>query len=60
MTSLVKRKDIPVGRLDAADSEGLIIVNDGELAHRLTHPSFRCFERVFSGSRRGGAIAFLS
>lgn len=34
------RRLFPVGRLDA-DTEGLIIVtNDGELAHLLTHPSF--------------------
>jgi 23S rRNA pseudouridine2605 synthase len=42
VTELVPRKPraFPVGRLDA-DTEGVLIVtNDGDLAHRLSHPSF--------------------
>jgi len=53
----------PVGRLDA-DSSGLIVLtNDGELANRLTHPSFRVpktyVAKVGGGSVGSGALGAL-
>ncbi len=45
----------PVGRLDV-DSSGLILVtNDGELAHRLTHPSFEV-EKIYRARVGGGPV----
>jgi 23S rRNA pseudouridine2605 synthase len=45
----------PVGRLDA-DSSGLILLtNDGELANRLTHPSFEV-PKTYRVTLRGGPI----
>jgi 23S rRNA pseudouridine2605 synthase len=49
--SVVKRL-YPVGRLDA-DSTGLILLtNDGDLAHRLTHPSYEV-AKVYRVAIRG-------
>ncbi len=53
----------PVGRLDA-DSSGLILLtNDGELANRLTHPSFEVSKtylaRVGGGSLEDGELSAL-
>jgi 23S rRNA pseudouridine2605 synthase len=52
----------PVGRLDA-DTEGLLLLtNDGELAHRLTHPSFGVDKEYLAeveGSPSRGAVRRL-
>jgi 23S rRNA pseudouridine2605 synthase len=46
----------PVGRLDA-DSSGLILLmNDGELANRLTHPSFEV-PKTYRARLAGGALS---
>jgi 23S rRNA pseudouridine2605 synthase len=49
------RRLYPVGRLDA-DTTGLILLtNDGELAHRLTHPSFEV-PRTYRATVGGGPV----
>jgi 23S rRNA pseudouridine2605 synthase len=46
----------PVGRLDA-DSSGLILLtNDGELANRLTHPSFQV-AKIYRARLGGGPVS---
>lgn len=51
--SLRDRGVLPAGRLDQ-DTEGLLVLtNDGDLAHRITHPSFETekeYEALVSGS----------
>lgn len=59
VTSLVpgeqRRRLYPVGRLDL-DSSGLILLtNDGELAHALTHPRFEV-EKTYRVSVAGGEV----
>ena len=52
----------PVGRLDLETEGLLILTNDGELAHRLTHPSFGIEKEYLahvSGSPRPGAVRAL-
>jgi 23S rRNA pseudouridine2605 synthase len=43
---------VPVGRLDAATEGLLILTDDGELAHRIAHPSFE-LEKVYELTAEG-------
>jgi len=52
----------PVGRLDAQAKGVLLLTNDGELTHRLTHPRFgvpRTYRAVIDGSIGREAVAEL-
>ena len=52
----------PVGRLDLLTEGLLLLTNDGDLAHRLTHPSF-CVDKEYlvhvSGSPRPATVRAL-
>jgi pseudouridine synthase len=48
----LKARVFPVGRLDAASEGLLLLTNDGELAHRLSHPRFEV-KKVYVVKVRG-------
>lgn len=58
----VPERVYPVGRLDV-DSEGLVLLtNDGELAHRLTHPRFaipKVYEVMVAGEATQHTLSLL-
>src|SRR2546421_3102150 len=43
---------VPVGRLDAETTGALLLTNDGELAHKLAHPSHEV-DKVYVAEVRG-------
>jgi 23S rRNA pseudouridine2605 synthase len=45
----------PVGRLDAQTTGLILLTNDGELAHRLTHPSFEV-PKTYRAKLSGGPV----
>jgi 23S rRNA pseudouridine2605 synthase len=49
------RRLYPVGRLDADTSGLILLTNDGELANRLTHPSFEV-PKTYRARLGGGAV----
>jgi 23S rRNA pseudouridine2605 synthase len=50
-----KARLYPVGRLDADTSGLILLTNDGELAYRLTHPSFEV-KKTYRAHVRGGPV----
>ena len=57
VVSLVRSRErlYPVGRLDADTTGLLLLTNDGELAHRLTHPSYEV-PRVYRAQVRNPPV----
>lgn len=53
----------PVGRLDIATEGALLLTNDGELTHRLTHPRFhvpKTYLAEVKGAPAGGTLKRLA
>jgi 23S rRNA pseudouridine2605 synthase len=50
------RRLYPVGRLDADTTGLLLLTDDGDLAHRLTHPRFEV-PKIYRARVRGGAVS---
>lgn len=48
----ISERVVPVGRLDYDTTGALLLTNDGELAHRLMHPSFE-FNKVYEAEVSG-------
>jgi 23S rRNA pseudouridine2605 synthase len=57
VVSLIESRErlYPVGRLDADTTGLLLLTNDGDLAHRLTHPSF-AVPRVYRAQVRNPPV----
>lgn len=58
----IPERIVPVGRLDYDTTGALLLTNDGELAHRLMHPSFevdKVYEAVVAGEITNNAIQEL-
>ncbi len=58
----ISERIVPVGRLDKDTTGAILLTNDGELAHRLMHPSFeidKIYEAQVEGEITGDKLSKL-